>query len=173
MLQNHSPFVAVMKSFSLAHPKIFFTYFFVFPAAPIFVNPPLHPPIVVFLFCFFLSLLLLISPAAPWVYWCLCFLIFNLGLCFLFVWFFFLLLLQSETFLDFFFFFFPPSQFISHSSVFVYNICCCVSFCEWFSTYHCFSICNFTSSWLLEWHSLVNCGSVGAVRTVFIGEAGG
>lgn len=111
MLQNHSPFVAVMKSFSLAHPKIFFTYFFVFPAAPISVNPPPHPPIVVFLF--FLSLLLLISPAAPWVYWCLCFLIFNLGLCFLFVCFFFLLLLQYETFLDF-----SPSQFISHSSVF-------------------------------------------------------
>lgn len=141
MLQNHSPFVAVMKSFSLAHPKIFFTYFFVFPAAPISVNPPPHPPIVVFLFCFFLSLLLLISPATPCVYWCLCFLIFNLGLCFLFVCFFLLLLLQSETFFDF-----PLHNLSPILLFFVYNICCCVSFCEWFSTYHCFSICNFTSS---------------------------
>lgn len=49
MLQNHSPFVEVMKSYFLAHPKIFFTYFFVFPAAPISVNPP---PLVVFLLFF-------------------------------------------------------------------------------------------------------------------------
>jgi len=75
-----------MKSFFLAHPKIFFSLFLRFPRSSYLLTLPPHPPGVVY----FPSLLLLVSPAASWVYLCLCFLIFNLGLCF-FCLFFFLL----------------------------------------------------------------------------------
>lgn len=46
MLQNHSPFVEEMKSFFLAHPKIFFTYLFFSLQLLSLLTPP--PPLVVF-----------------------------------------------------------------------------------------------------------------------------
>lgn len=174
MLQNHSPFVEVMKSFLLSGTsQDFFTYVFVFPAAPISVNPPSPSSSSCFSVFFLLSLLLLISPAAPGVCCCLCFLIFNLGLCSSFVCFFFFSLhLQSEAFLVF------PFHILSPILLFLF-VTSFVVF-RFFWAVLCKSLCQYLQFYIILIagitplsHSLVNCGSAGAVRAIFIGEDGG
>ncbi len=159
---NHSPFVEEWNPSFWHIPRFSLLICFVFPAAPISVNPT-PPPLVVFL-----SPLLLISPTSPCVCWCLCFLIFNFGLRSSSVWFFFSLLFQSETFLVF-----SPFTILQF---FFYHLL--LGFILWVVLYtSLFQYLQFyitlTAGIASLSHSLAHCDSVGALRTVFMGEAGG
>lgn len=156
MLENHSPFVEVMKFSFLAHPKIFFTYFFVFPAAPIAVNT--LPFLLLLFLCFFssithfslLSSFLLMFVLSNFQFWFVSFLSARI--------------------------FFPHHSFFTISVPFFcfYNICCLI-FVN--SPLHItLSVCNSTSSWLLKLLlscSLLYCALVWALSTVFMAQACG
>ncbi len=81
MLQNHSPFVEEIKSFFLAHPKIFFTYLFVFPALLSLLTPPLL--LLLFFFPLYysfshLSLCVLVFVLSNFQFWIALFSVFLL-----------------------------------------------------------------------------------------------